>query len=428
MMRALFYSLAILVLVSCSPSQETRVTYAWSGSVTDSSFSVVFMPEATGAYRVEVVDGSETVFSSIQEAQPGTPIRVDIGGLQPSTRYVWRVEGAEGGVTTFASGAFSYTVAVGSCTETGSESPIFEQIAALNPLMYLQTGDLHYGDIETDCEVQMADHLRQVATSATQRTLFASTPFAYMWDDHDFGPNNSAADAPCTDIALATYRRFIPHYPTAFTGAQDPVSQTFDVGRIRYILTDLRSQKVRPEYDPADACVQTRAGTTFGSEAHLEWFLNELLKAKAEGFVVAWVSGIPWINAPGGPNFECGEDDDWGGFPEERTRIARFIQDNAIPLFMISGDAHMVAFDDGSNSEGGFPVFHAAPLDRRGSYKGGPYSHGYSAERGQFGMISVEDRGGDSLHVHFTTHNLTQTPVLNTEGAPIDARVGFKIR
>jgi hypothetical protein len=44
---------------------------------------------------------------------------------------------------------------------------------------------------------------------------------------------------------------------------------------------------------------------------------------------------------------------------------------------MISGDAHMVAIDDGTNSDyadgggGGFPVFHAGALDRSSSVKGG---------------------------------------------------------
>jgi len=219
----------------------------------------------------------------------------------------------------------------------------------------------------------------------------------------------------------------VPHYPTAFRDSLAPVTQAFDTGRIRFILSDLRSQKVRPTYDAADPCKRLTAGSVFGSEAHLDWFFGQLSDAKTKGQVVAWVSGIPWINAPGGPNYECGEDDDWGGYPEERARIGTFIRDNGIPLFMVSGDAHMVAFDDGSNADGGFPVFHAAPLDRRGSYKGGPYSHGYSTERGQFGWISVDDTGADSLTVTFSAYNLRSEPVVNGEGRPIQSSVVFRM-
>jgi hypothetical protein len=38
-------------------------------------------------------------------------------------------------------------------------------------------------------------------------------PMAYMWDDHDFGPDNSDATAPGRDASLRAYREYVPHYP-----------------------------------------------------------------------------------------------------------------------------------------------------------------------------------------------------------------------
>ena len=61
----------------------------------------------------------------------------------------------------------------------------------------------------------------------------------------------------------------------------------------------------------------------------------------------------------------------------------------------------MLAIDDGTNQgsapEGGasFPVIQAAALDRHGSVKGGPYSEGAFPGGGQFGTMTVEDRGDD---------------------------------
>ena len=62
---------------------------------------------------------------------------------------------------------------------------------------------------------------------------------------------------------------------------------------------------------------------------------------------------------------------------------------------MLSGDAHMLAIDDGTHntyggSGPGFPVFHAGALDRPGSLKGGPYSEGAVPDGGQFGVIEVD--------------------------------------
>jgi hypothetical protein len=38
-------------------------------------------------------------------------------------------------------------------------------------------------------------------------------------------------------------------------------------------------------------------------------------------------------------------------------------------------------------------VFHAGALDRPGSLKGGPYSHGAEPGGGQFGLVEVSDDG-----------------------------------
>jgi hypothetical protein len=78
---------------------------------------------------------------------------------------------------------------------------------------------------------------------------------------------------------------------------------------------------------------------------------------------------------------------------------------------MVSGDAHMLAIDDGANSDyaagGGaaFPVMHAAALDRTGSVKGGPYSHGTFPGPGQFGLMSVIDSGGSTITVKWSGRN-----------------------
>jgi hypothetical protein len=71
---------------------------------------------------------------------------------------------------------------------------------------------------------------------------------------------------------------------------------------------------------------------------------------------------------------------------------------------MLSGDAHMLAIDDGTNSDyasnggAGFPVMHAAALDRPGAVKGGPYSEGAYPGAGQFGLVMVDD-AGDTIAV-----------------------------
>ena len=65
---------------------------------------------------------------------------------------------------------------------------------------------------------------------------------------------------------------------------------------------------------------------------------------------------------------------------------------------------------DGSRSPGGIPVFHAAPLHRTSSHKGGPYTVGpYPSATGvpvqQYGLMRVKDTG-TQIALQFTGYDV----------------------
>jgi hypothetical protein len=84
---------------------------------------------------------------------------------------------------------------------------------------------------------------------------------------------------------------------------------------------------------------------------------------------------------------------------------------------MLSGDAHMLAIDNGSHSDysgtgkAGFPVMHAAALDRPGGEKGGPYSEGAYPGAGQYGTMAVHD-GRRRLRVVLSGRDYRGTEIL----------------
>lgn len=98
-------------------------------------------------------------------------------------------------------------------------------------------------------------------------------------------------------------------------------------------------------------------------------------------------STIPWIDSVY----------KWGEFPEERAIIGKKIQDLGMSdrVLIMSGDAHMLAADDGSHSVGGVKVLQAAALDAKPTIKGGPYSQGAYPGRNQYGTLIIEDRGDE---------------------------------
>lgn len=130
----------------------------------------------------------------------------------------------------------------------------------------------------------------------------------------DFSDGNS----PSKPASLWAFDTFYAH-PEFRTVSSDNVGfQAFTVGRVRFVITDLRSQ-AKPEQK-----------TSLGND-QLAWLFEEL-----EGFnkwrMMVWVSSKPWS----GPNST--DADQWRGFPEERARIANKISELGINnLIMVAG-------------------------------------------------------------------------------------------
>jgi phosphodiesterase/alkaline phosphatase D-like protein len=313
-------------------------------------------------------------------------------GLEPGRRYRYDVE-VDGGidpartgtVTTFPDGPADFSLVFGSCASTGSSGAVFDRMRELDPLLFLHLGDLHYADLAGDDDSARRSTTDRVLAAPAQAALHRSTTTAYVWDDHDFlGNDRGGLAGPAAGSALRVYRELVPHYPLPL-GDGGPVAQAFTIGRVRFLVTDTRAGRDRA---PGDGSPATMLGHT-----QRAWFESELRAAAERSEVVVWANPVPWID-PMGPG-----KDTWGGFADERQELADLIASLDVPLVMLSGDAHMLAIDDGTNSDysasggGGFPVFHAGALDRRGSVKGGPYSHGAFPGPGQFGLMEVRDDG-----------------------------------
>lgn len=405
---------ALLLMLVLPMAQAQAPDWAWTGAVETESATVQTgwsrgdLPEPM---KLRSLDGRDvrTVYPTglATGGVLGTLAKYEISNLKPGTdyHYSWKEEGVGGGsydgqFSTFGSGRQSFSFAFGSCAGTGSRHPVFAEILGQRPLFFLHTGDLHYEDIAENETSAFYTAYSKVFGSPEQNQLFSRLPVIYMWDDHDYGPNNSDRSSPSREAALLSYRTVVPHYPLVF--AEDPlgpVSQAFSVGRVRFLLTDLRSARSLNKAEDNES-------KSMLGQAQLDWFKAQLLEVRDSHALIVWLSSVPWIAEAGSSN------DNWASFSNERRQIADFIKDNGITnLLIVSGDSHMLAADDGSNNrfstdgEGpGFPVFHGAALDRRGSVKGGPYSEGTFPGPGQFGMLKIED-AGDQIHVQFEGRN-----------------------
>lgn len=374
------------------------VLYAWCGGVTTNSCRITVRTKIPSAsVRLSVArepDFSDALLSEAREslAETGCHLTFDVPKLSPRTSYHYGFDvGGEfvkaGLFRTFSEGAADFRVAFASCARTGSNSPVFDTIVRHHPDIFIHMGDFHYENIAEANPEARREAYAKVHAAQRQSNMYRHFPVAYMWDDHDYLANNSdgvvdtAAQKRARADARLVYQQCVPHYPLAAGTGDVAIGQAFTLGRARFLLTDNRSEKI--------------PGQTMLGETQKKWFMEEIRAAKNQYPLIVWVNAVPWIGKPDP------KEDFWSGFEAERRELADFFKAEGLAgrICILSGDSHMLTIDDGSNSDyatgGGMPipVFQAAPLDQRPSFKGGPYSHPQSLISGQFGLMEVRDTG-----------------------------------
>lgn len=338
--------------------------------------------------------------------------KMGVVGLTPSTTYFYGVE--IGGVlqakgrgkfrTHPPIGRAGYSFAFGSCALNGANHAVFDAIRARDPLMFLMTGDAHYRDIATNEPYRFRDAFDLMMGTVRQAQFYSEVATDYVWDDHDFGGNNSNGTAAAKPAAQQVYREYVPHRD--LPAADGGIYRTFVVGRVRFVVLDCRSYR-SPQTD-----LEGAAKTMLGA-AQKQWLKDTLLAATEPVRVI--VSSVGWIHAA------TAGADTWAGYDTERTELVNWFAANGQTgkLYMICGDMHALAADTGVNSPGGIPVAHAAALDQAGSAYGGPYSQGVPNQGGgRYGWMDVTDTGTEVTLAYTGFDHLGNSLVTMTRAFP----------
>lgn len=369
-------------LGSAHTADGARVVVSRTSNLANPVYSPVVAPDAT--YRV-----SKHV----------------IGGLLPNTEYFYGIE-VDGTLDTTATGRFKtlpaagpagFSIAIGGCA-TNTDDAAFAAINALNPkpLFLLAMGDFQYMDIAAPTTANYHTAFDTSLARLVRKVTHSQIPTVFMWDDHDFATDNSTG-RDASNVArsfratgLQFFRDRIPAVP-ASSVVTDTAHYSFVVGRVRFVISDARSDKT------LQSATDNSSKTMLGA-AQKAWFKAEIAAAKAAGQVVAWMNSVPWVvSATAGA-------DDWGGYTTERAEISDYIKAQGMTgkVFILSSDMHALAIHTGADyATGGgaaIPVFHAGPFNRTSSTKGGPYTYGPYPASGsavvqQFGIMDVSDNG-----------------------------------
>lgn len=378
----------------------------WLGALTSTGITIsARFTNQLSDVRLAVTGPGGTTFSAPISTNQNFAT-MTISGLSPDTEYSFVVQnneialkGRRGTFRTAPTGNASFTISFSGDADTPSNRPIFDTIVEQNPLLFIHLGDAHYNNIAINNPTAYRSGYDTIFTHSKQARLRREIPTVYVWDDHDFGPNNADASAVGKPSACSVYRERVPHYSLPHASA---IYQTFDIGRVRFIITDQRSEA------SSQAATDNASKTMLGTDQKT-WFKN--LLSNSSGKLIVWV--CPRIF---GATATVGADH-WGGFTTERTELVDHIKANCSGrVIVISADGHYLAIDDGTNHDfatgGGEPIktFQAAPLDRDdASNPGFVYSEGVFTNKQQFGTMQVVDGGGSSLDVTWRGFNTAGT-------------------
>jgi phosphodiesterase/alkaline phosphatase D-like protein len=392
---------------------------AWTGVPTPTGCYVSTRLVADSADVKIVVstnsDLSSPILTSSSVASSDRIARHTVTGLTANTTYYWGQ--LVGGVLDIGKiGKFktapainsqaSFRFAASSCAQVGSNHAVYDQIRSINPAFFIHMGDIHYADsTSTDEAVRQALYDDVLALSKPGQ-LFREVPCPYIYDDHDFCGNNSDSTSTGAAAAKASFRARVP-VPVA-SGAGGANYYSFVYGRVRFIVTDLRS--ARSPVGNTDNSSKTMMGST-----QKTWFKDELVAAVAANQVIVWVSSVPWLETT------ANNDDGWADYNTERVELADYMKANGVlgRILISSGDMHAIAWDTGGAdyATGGgmpIPIFHSAPLDRTPSSKGGPYDAGPYQNNNQFGYFDVTDNGYAGVVFAYTGTNSVGGTVTTT--------------
>ncbi len=231
----------------------------------------------------------------------------------------------------------TFRVAAGSCAYIndsladrpgppyGGDYTIFESIAQLEPHLMLWLGDnVYFRELDWDSRTGMiARYTHDRALPQLQRLLATVHHYA-IWDDHDYGPNDSDRSFLHKHTAREVFRLFWCN-PTVGLDGYHGITTAFQWGDVDFFLLDNRFWRTpnRPGLERQ---------TLLGAE-QFRWLCEALLSSRATFKIIA--IGGQVLNPL--PVFEtyarCA--------PEEREQLLHFLASTRIPgVLFLSGDRH----------------------------------------------------------------------------------------
>lgn len=245
-------------------------------------------------------------------------------------------------------------VAFGSCAHQDKDQPVWEAIVAAKPDLFIFLGDNIYADTR-DINVLKAQYAK-LAAKPGFRKLRDNVPILAIWDDHDFGENDSGCDYPLKEASRQAFLDFWGESATSARRTRDGIYDSKMYGapgqRLQIIIPDLRSNRTSLEtldlgsqdYGawakakqvaghpvPGPCARNTDPNATMLGEAQWQWLEQQLMTPADVRIFASSLQVIADF-----PGWEA-----WINYARDHQRLIETIRrTRANGLVCISGDTH----------------------------------------------------------------------------------------
>ena len=322
------------------PDQVNLWLYAPAESWCSYSFHAADQPGDTGG------TGHFTPVPPAGAETRGRAFKAHVQGLSPDTQYTYTVTvndqtdpAWEGSFKTApAKGKpAAFRLALTSCMRDRASQASWYLLLAQQPDIHVTVGDTHYADT-TDPTVQLQHHVAY-RRQPEFATVLRNIPTYAIWDDHDYGPNNSDGTAKGKEHSLRGWEQVwaqpplgTPETPGAFF--------TFTHGDVEFFVVDSRYHR-SPDKAPDDD--QKR----MLGDAQFAWLLDGLKRSKAPFKVIVSGSTLHHSTVDG-----------WRIYTFSRHRLFDAIKEHAISGVMyMAGDIHRsLVWEHHESDRVGYPL------------------------------------------------------------------------
>jgi alkaline phosphatase D len=260
---------------------------------------------------------------------------ISIDGLKADTLYYYQIQAHQ-----YSKSDLSHFKTMGplgeslklrflfsSCSgKTGSDEDVaWSDISKMGDVdLILMLGDNHYAD-STNPEVITKHYLSHRSIGGFKRAT-SRIPTYGIWDDHDYGPNNSDGQTKGKEGSLEIFKAHWAN-PSYGESGNPGIYFTYVIGDIQFIMLDSRYHRT-----PNQSLGASDPAKTLLGERQLQWLEEALSQSKAKIKIVSC-----------GSNFELqGSNDGFKGFKVEQRKILDLFE-RTEGVVLLSGDRHFTA-------------------------------------------------------------------------------------